>query len=80
MDTTKTGGPAFPIADPFALRPRDETELERIASGMTLRDYFAGQALIATFLNGFAGPNEDDRAALCYRMADAMLRAREVSK
>ncbi|ABX15536.1 hypothetical protein [Burkholderia multivorans] len=80
MDTTKTGGPAFPIADPFALRPRDEAELERIASGMTLRDWFAGQALVATYLNGFAGPSDDQRAATAYRMADAMLRTREVSQ
>ncbi|WP_446903033.1 hypothetical protein [Burkholderia sp. YIM B11467] len=41
MNEIKRGGPAFPIADPFALNPRDQAEMERLASGMTLCDYFA---------------------------------------
>jgi len=69
MNEINDGGPAFPEV------PGKCNGYQGIP-GMTLRDYFAGQALIATFLNGFAGPNEDDRAALCYRMADAMIRAR----
>ncbi|PRH11000.1 hypothetical protein [Burkholderia multivorans] len=73
MNQIHDGGPAFPEVP-------GECNVYQGKPGMTLRDYFAGQALIATFLNGFAGPNEDDRAALCYRMADAMLRAREVSQ
>ncbi|AEZ50850.1 hypothetical protein DC1_00032 [Burkholderia phage DC1] len=81
MDTTKTGGPAFPIADPFALRPRDETELERIASGMSLRDYFAAKALAGWIASTEPQRNPvevaDRIAAGCYALADAMLRARE---
>jgi hypothetical protein len=88
MDTTKTGGPAFPIADPFALRPRDEKELERIASGMSLRDWFAAtvdipwSAVLATLerkgeKDVTAGRLAEYRAHLRYLEADAMLRARE---
>jgi len=51
--------------------------------GMTLRDYFAGQAL-AGICNAFSGANEDAEwfeqvaAKAVYRIADAMLAAREV--
>jgi hypothetical protein len=48
--------------------------------GMTLRDYFAGQAL-ATMIhmstNGDGGWNEDAVAAGAYLVADAMLAARQ---
>lgn len=51
--------------------------------GMTLRDYFAGQAL-AGLLSSEAHPrsigswtNHDGRAQHAYRAADAMLAARE---
>ena len=42
--------------------------------GMTLRDYFAGQALVAAAKD----PNCtcEDSAEFCYRMADAMLKER----
>ena len=46
-------------------------------SGMTLRDYFAAKAL-----QGLLTSDDIDAsyatAVLCYRMADAMLKAREV--
>lgn len=47
------------------------------ATGMTLRDWFAGQALAGRLATG----NEDyldahDTAARCYAIADAMLAAR----
>ncbi|EEE09238.1 hypothetical protein [Burkholderia multivorans] len=85
MIEIKNGGPAFP-GKASINRSTGELQAHQFGNndfetlGMTLRDYFAGQALIATFLNGFAGLNEGDRAALCYRMADAMLREREVSQ
>ncbi len=78
----KDGGPAFPI----------ETTATPYAPGMSLRDWFAGQALIgATNCN----PNlpgspasearwpdaqelADRRAAWAYLQADAMIAAREV--
>lgn len=47
--------------------------------GMELRDYFAGQAL--TNVNPYGAPRNKDIyaeiAETCYRMADAMLAARE---
>ncbi len=47
--------------------------------GMTLRDYFAGQALVGLFSNPRTGEKvttwEED-AAFAYRAADAMLKAR----
>ena len=48
--------------------------------GMTLRDYFAGQALIALYATNdwSAGPNSFHiDAALAYKLADEMLKERE---
>ena len=77
----KTGGPAFPLKGP--LMQSDEY-------GMTLRDYFAGQALIATFknsvklFNGGGFPDDadldviySDAAETAYLVADEMLKARK---
>lgn len=77
----KTGGPAFPIKGP--LMQSDEY-------GMTLRDYFAGQALIATFknsvklFNGGGFPDDadldviySDAAETAYLVADEMLKERD---
>jgi hypothetical protein len=67
-----TGGPAFPqygfdnIAEKFTSQ-----------GGMTLRDYFAAKAMEADMI---AGVHENDfawSAARSYKMADAMLKARE---
>ncbi|WP_261524484.1 hypothetical protein [Burkholderia multivorans] len=87
MSEIKNGGPAFPIADPFALDPRDKIEMERLASGMSLRDWFAAtvdipwNAVIETLkIKGeteiTAGRLVEYRATLRYLEADAMLRAR----
>lgn len=65
------GGPAFPW------REEDGAGEYRQHEGMSLRDWFAGQAL-----NGFTSDstNKDVLARLsarmCYRMADAMIAAR----
>jgi hypothetical protein len=54
----------------------------RHTSGMTLRDYFAGQALYAAwngYADGYFGDCEDpnaDMAAAAYQLADAMLKER----
>lgn len=70
------GGPAFPLKEPLGCD----------AIGMTLRDYFAAQALgvmCSSNVNAtgtFATP--EGRAAVasvCYLMADAMLTARKES-
>lgn len=66
------GGPAFPQAI------NDMGTLTVVDQGMTLRDYFAGQALVGKYVDGTA--NHDlqwqDIASQCYMAADAMLAAR----
>jgi len=50
---------------------------EKNSDEMTLRDYFAAKALSAYLDGGDAPVAFNMIAARCYRMADAMLRARE---
>jgi hypothetical protein len=74
MNNTNTGGPAVPL---FAATGY---------AGMTLRDYFAAQALTGAqiwdaVLNGqeatqFAG-NVEKLGEVAYAVADAMLKARQ---
>jgi hypothetical protein len=66
--TTDTSGPAFPC------HPGVENSLY---DGMTLRDYFAGEALIKRGFNVRPYDNTDEVAKDCYKMADAMLKARK---
>ena len=56
------GGQAFPDASEF---------------GMSLRDYFAGQALIGILSETGSDMNDDVLSRRCYEIADAMLNARE---
>ncbi len=57
---------AFPLnAGEFGIEP---------SPGMTLRDYFAGQALAGLASRGLLGP--DQRAQEAYDFADAMLAER----
>ena len=66
----KTGGPAFP-------QPTDSTLLWQ---GMTLRDYFAAKAITGHLADGGWKCDQshfDDVAKGAYRLADAMLKARE---
>ncbi len=74
MSAPNDGGPAFPISSSTG-DPRDGVYC---CNGMSLRDWFAGQAL-QSYL---AGRNNDNRcttsesvADTCYRYADAMLKA-----
>lgn len=54
--------PAFPVVN--------------ASKGMTLRDYFAGQALAGIAADPDVDISTDERARWSYRMADAMLKAR----
>jgi hypothetical protein len=68
MTQRDDGGPAFP-------RPSMATD-----DGMTLRDWFAGQAMAG--IMGNSGINHgiyppDEAARNCYAIADAMLGARK---
>jgi hypothetical protein len=71
-----TGGPAFPIPDGEEYLGEDDT------TGMSLRDYFAAHAVGGVLALGVPSwstseQNTDDIIAdRCYRLADAMLRAR----
>ena len=66
-DKPNDGGPAFPCTDAKGFT----------SEGMSLRDYFAGQALAGLI----ACPNTsgDEKAFACnaYKFADAMLAERE---
>ena len=64
-----TGGSAFPESYSGAFQPH-----EGIGFGMTLRDYFAAQALPAIIQESKMGITSD--AASAYRYADAMLAER----
>jgi len=87
MSDAKDGGAAFPVP---ALKWDGETMIFCAAeSGMSLRDWFAGQALVGLLSPewsipvGKKAPGEEtlrstaaSRAYAAYFMADAMLRAR----
>lgn len=74
-DKINTGGPAFPChAD---IIPSKDVDY----AGMPLRDYFAAKAMqgICAHLETW-GLVDTEIAARAYVMADAMLKAREVSQ
>ena len=80
MTQQDNGGPAFPVT------PENEVRMNRYGGkGMSLRDWFAGQALA-----GIMGPNYDcftsgtesgsrthEAAYFAYSLADAMIAARK---
>lgn len=76
MTTINDGGPAFPA------RKVDEDGVETQAYGMSLRDYFAGQAMQAILSLGNDYTYETDMkvkdivARDAYHVADAMIKAR----
>ena len=47
-------------------------------TGMTLRDYFAAKAMLARGFTVRPYDTTDETAKDCYRMADAMMKAREL--
>ncbi len=87
------GGPAFPVNEPVTVYRDNSDRIGRIVAGpstggMSLRDYFAGQALVGWVTRGAVkniadGLNTSGSNALpilaegCYLLADAMLTARE---
>ncbi|MEQ5254230.1 hypothetical protein ABN234_03030 [Providencia rettgeri] len=77
--TDKTGGAAFPASG--------HPDMQFVAQeGMNLRDYFAGKCMQGDFaaqdaeMGYYTNDTSDEflvkRAEFCYRMADAMLKAR----
>jgi hypothetical protein len=74
MSEIDDGGPAFPFA------ATDRVNLHMQAQGMSLRDWFAGQALTIVYMRfeTSADPCPSDLAMQAYFIADAMLEARKV--
>lgn len=73
VEKAKDGGPAFPQSD---LSQYDIGPSEHGNAGMSLRDYFAGQAL-AGILSHKVECTMIETAEWAYDYADAMLKARE---
>ncbi|SOY79968.1 conserved hypothetical protein [Cupriavidus taiwanensis] len=72
MSEIKDGGPAFPFVEPA-------TECN-VATGMTMRDYFAAKALGGMLADPnvrLDGDAANAIAGIAYDLADAMLKARE---
>lgn len=65
--TIDTGGAAFPVPGSDTYSPE---------TGMSLRDYFAGQALAYTadLCTNTDKPWEENAARQAYKLADAMIR------
>lgn len=73
MSEKETGGPAFPWDE-----KNDDGSYYHGTPGMTLRDYFAGQALITLTETGMAHKMKASMVAqAAYEIADAMLEARK---
>lgn len=68
MSNTNKGGPAFPVLHWIS---GESTGAEE---GMTLRDYFAAKAM-QTLAEKYSHEGDVSRSA--YKIADAMLKARE---
>ena len=71
MSKKNTGGPAFPVL--IVDRPKELAHF----NGMTLRDYFAARAMAADMTDGIHENDFAWAAARAYKVADAMLKARE---
>ncbi len=78
MDQIDDGGPAYPhvtIPRPD-LGPNITQPLT--SGGKSLRDWFAGQALVGLAESGVtADYSADHIASTCWKLADAMIRARK---
>ena len=73
MNSTNTGGPAFPGS-----RWDAEQDLYLPCEGMTLRDYFAAKAMQGQLSRPNAAYlQEEEVAKVAHMQADAMLKARE---
>jgi len=72
MSMIDNGGPAFPN--------HPEMPIDAPGEGMTLRDYFAARAMQGWLSN--PGPSDETINAVAqwsYRVADAMLKARQLT-
>jgi len=70
-----SSGPAFPCQERF--KDGDMEVAKLVAPGMSLRDYFAGQALAGMQLPSEWAAGVGVYAELAYQFADAMIAQRE---
>lgn len=90
MSTPNNGGSAFPVPPARLNNHNGDAHWDYAESGMTLRDYFAANALQGLCANsggpiqangmhgwGFCNCRLEDVAITAYGLADAMLAARE---
>jgi len=70
-DTSKDGGPAYPI-------PNLESDAD--FNGMSLRDWFAGQALPAMVAKAKGPTATKNSAHKAYAIADEMIKARKENR
>lgn len=68
-----TDKPENPPAYPFVL----PTKYRIAEAGMTLRDWFAGQALVGLMFRADSPAQRNEIADMVYAIADAMLQQRE---
>ena len=78
MTDRHDGGAAFPHKRIYRCSQGIDHELQE--TGMSLRDWFAGQALHKGVVNGDWDSSIQWRAKSAYEMADAMLAARSEDK
>lgn len=67
------GGPAYPAGDSTELR--NGAWVGVVYEGMSLRDYFAGQALAGFCANSTIDHSYEDMADMVVKQADAVLEA-----
>ena len=72
------GGPAFPVREAERFNPENnETHAIEQHWGMSLRDWFAGKALLGIMADPEQTGSAGDISRAAYSLADTMLRARE---
>lgn len=78
METSSSGGPAFPVPESSRQQGNGEI-LHDCEKGMSLRDYFAAKAMQAMIAHRYKvfDFTEEGAADEAYEVADAMLKARE---
>jgi len=76
VEPPPTGGQAFPTHP-------DSSGKWGLFNGMTLRDFFAGQALVGlppVWVNSGEVLNSKEIAESCYKVADAMIKERDAKE
>ncbi len=71
------GGPAFPHSHDWGWSEKTKRYEASGQPGMTLRDWFAGQALAEQTKFAVSSSEQYDAAKRCYALADAMIVARK---